>query len=72
MPYVPAITLTATNGMLCNEYDLYLVDEGSIESHRMQTHKDAILANNPDWELPFMQCISRMVLRDRNIPAIIT
>ena len=35
----------------------------------MQAHKDGTLANNPDWEVPFMQRMSRMVLRDRNITA---
>ena len=57
---------------LCNEYGLYLVDEANIESHGMQAHKDGTLANNPDWEVPFMQRMSRMVLRDRNITAIVT
>lgn len=38
----------------------------------MQAHKDGTLANNPDWEVPFMQRMSRMVLRDRNITAIVT
>ena len=57
---------------LCNEYGFYLVDEANIESHGMQAHKDGTLANNPDWEIPFMQRMSRMVLRDRNVTAIIT
>ena len=57
---------------LCNEYGLYLVDEANIESHGMQAHKDGTLANYPDWEVPFMQRMSRMVLRDRNITAIVT
>ena len=57
---------------LCNEYGLYMVGEANIESHGMEAHPDGTLANNPDWELPFMQRMSRMVLRDRNITAIVT
>jgi beta-galactosidase len=57
---------------LCDLYGLYLVDEANIESHGMQAHKDRTLANNPDWEIPFMQRMSRMVRRDRNVTSIIT
>lgn len=57
---------------LCNEYGLYLVDEANIESHGMEAHPDGTLANNPDWERPFRERMSRMVLRDRNITAIVT
>lgn len=57
---------------LCTQYGLYMVDEANIESHGMQDHKDGTLANYPDWELPFMQRMSRMVARDRNCSAIVT
>lgn len=57
---------------LCTEFGLYMVDEANIESHGMQDHKDGTLANYPDWELPFMQRMSRMIARDRNCSAIIT
>lgn len=57
---------------LCTEYGLYLVDEANIESHGMMDHKDGTLANYPDWELPFMQRMSRMIARDRNFSAIVT
>ena len=56
---------------LCNEYGLYLVDEANIECHGMQAHPDGTLANHPDWELPFIQRMSRMVSRDRNISAVL-
>ena len=49
-----------------------MVDEANIESHGMQDHKDGTLANYPDWELPFMQRMSRMIARDRNCTAIVT
>lgn len=57
---------------LCTEFGLYMVDEANIESHGMQDHKDRTLANYPDWELPFMQRMSRMIARDRNCTAIVT
>lgn len=57
---------------LCTEYGLYLVDEANIESHGMEDHKDGTLANYPDWELPFLQRMSRMIARDRNFSAIVT
>jgi len=57
---------------LCTEFGLYMVDEANIESHGMQDHPDGTLANYPDWELPFMQRMSRMIARDRNCTAIVT
>ena len=57
---------------LCTEFGLYMVDEANIESHGMMFHKDETLANYPDWELPFMQRMSRMIARDRNCTAIVT
>lgn len=57
---------------LCTEYGMYLIDEANIESHGMENHKDGTLANYPDWELPFMQRMSRMVERNRNFTAIVT
>ena len=57
---------------LCTEFGLYMVDEANIESHGMMDHKDGTLANYPDWELPFMERMSRMIARDRNCSAIVT
>ena len=57
---------------LCTEYGLYLIDEANIESHGMDFHKDGTLANYPDWELPFIQRMSRMIERDRNFTSIVT
>lgn len=57
---------------LCIEYGLYMVDEANIESHGMMDHKDGTLANYPEWELPFMQRMDRMIARDRNCTAIVT
>lgn len=57
---------------LCDMYGLYLIDEANIESHGMEHHKDRTLANYPEWELPFMERMKRMVLRDRNFTSIVT
>ncbi|MFI3322464.1 MAG: glycoside hydrolase family 2 TIM barrel-domain containing protein [Rikenellaceae bacterium] len=57
---------------ICDEYGLYLVDEANIESHGMMSHEDHTLANYPDWEKPFMERMSRMVIRDRNFTSIVT
>jgi len=57
---------------LCDLYGLYLIDEANIESHGMDHHKDGTLANYPDWELPFMERMERMVMRDRNFTSIVT
>lgn len=57
---------------MCDEYGLYVVDEANIESHGMSHHKDKTLANYPEWELSFMERMSRMVLRDRNFSSIVT
>lgn len=57
---------------LCTEFGLYLIDEANIESHGMEDHPDRTLANYPDWELPFIQRMDRMVARDRNVTAVVT
>lgn len=57
---------------LCDMYGLYLIDEANIESHGMDHHKDRTLANYPEWELPFMERMERMVMRDRNFTSIVT
>lgn len=57
---------------LCDKYGLYLVGEANLESHGMEAHKDKTLANYPDWEIPFLQRMRRMVMRDRNVTSIVT
>ncbi|MDD4778751.1 MAG: glycoside hydrolase family 2 TIM barrel-domain containing protein [Fermentimonas sp.] len=57
---------------LCDIYGMYVIDEANIESHGMAFHEDRTLANNPDWEIPFMERMSRMVKRDRNFTSIVT
>ncbi len=57
---------------LCDRLGLYVIDEANIESHGMEFHIDRTLADYPDWELPFMERMARMVKRDRNFTSIVT
>lgn len=57
---------------LCTIFGIYLIDEANIESHGMEEHQDRTLANNPEWEKPFVERMSRMVKRDRNFTSVIT
>ena len=52
---------------LCDRYGLYVVDEANIETHG----KGGRLSNDPQWIVPFLERMSRMVIRDRNHPSII-
>ncbi len=52
---------------LCDKYGLYVIDEANIETHGVGGQ----FSNDPQWMLPFMERVSRMVIRDRNHPSII-
>lgn len=52
---------------LCDSCGLYVVDEANIETH----HAGGYLTNRPEWAIPFMERVTRMVVRDRNHPSII-
>ena len=55
---------------LCDQYGLYVVDEGNIESHGMG-YGPATLAKNPLFAAAHLARDSRMVRRDFNHPAVI-
>ncbi len=55
---------------LCDQYGLYVCDEGNIESHGMG-YKDKTLAKRADYEAAHLVRDKRMVLRDFNHPSII-
>lgn len=57
---------------LCDEYGLYLIDEANIETHGMGYDLDKTLANNPAWAAAHLERFSRMMIRDKNYPSIIT
>lgn len=55
---------------LCDEYGIYVCDEGNIESHGMG-YKDKTLAKRQDYEAAHLIRDQRMVLRDYNHPSVI-
>ena len=55
---------------LCDEYGLYVCDEGNIESHGMG-YKEKTLAKRADYAAAHLIRDQRMVLRDFNHPSII-
>jgi beta-galactosidase len=52
---------------LCDEYGIYVIDEANIESHAFQRS----LCDEPSFHAAILDRASRMVLRDKNHPAII-
>jgi beta-galactosidase/beta-glucuronidase len=52
---------------LCDEYGLYVLDEGNIESHGVWDRP----ARDPAWQEAFLARIRAMVERDKNHPSII-
>ncbi len=55
---------------LCDEYGIYVCDEGNIESHGMG-YKEKTLAKRADYEAAHLIRDQRMVLRDFNHPSVI-
>ena len=55
---------------LCDEYGIYVCDEGNIESHGMGYGKFT-LAKDPQYEAAHLIRDQRMVLRDFNHPSVI-
>ena len=56
---------------LCDEYGLYVVDEGNIESHGMGYKPENTLANRDDFLQAHLIRDRRMVYRDYNHPSVI-
>ena len=55
---------------LCDQYGIFLTDEGNIESHGMG-YGDRSLAKKPAWEGAHVDRDSSMVQRDKNHPSVI-
>lgn len=53
---------------LCNEYGLYVMDEANIECH----HLGSYIPQQPNWALPILSRVQRMVERDKNTPCVIS
>ncbi|RMG72010.1 MAG: beta-galactosidase, partial [Bacteroidetes bacterium] len=56
---------------LCDEYGLYLIDEGNIETHGFGNDPNNKLANDPSWRAAHLDRVQRMVYRDRNHPSVV-
>ncbi|MBR0237750.1 MAG: DUF4981 domain-containing protein [Thermoguttaceae bacterium] len=55
---------------LCDQYGIFLTDEGNIESHGMG-YGARSLAKDPKWEAAHVDRDSSMVQRDKNHPSVI-
>lgn len=55
---------------LCDEYGLYMVDEANVESHGMG-YEERSLAHVEAYKKAHLERNSRMVIRDKNHPAVI-
>lgn len=56
---------------LCDQYGMYLMDEGNIETHGFGNTNDNLLSNSPDWKAAYLDRVQRMVYRDRNHTSVI-
>ncbi|MDQ0888991.1 beta-galactosidase/beta-glucuronidase [Paenibacillus sp. V4I9] len=57
---------------LCDRYGLYVIDEADLETHGCHfIDNESHLAEDPQWEKPFLDRVIRMVERDKNHPSII-
>ncbi len=53
---------------LCDKYGIYVMDEANIECH----HLGSFLPQQPNWSIPILSRVIRMVERDKNHPSIIS
>ena len=53
---------------LCDRYGLYVIGETNLETHE----SGGRLSNDPTWNAAFMERITRMIVRDKNHPSIIS
>ena len=56
---------------LCDQYGLYVIDEGNIETHGFGNDLNNKLANDPSWREAHLDRVQRMVYRDRNHPSVV-
>ena len=56
---------------LCDEYGLYVMDEGNIESHHYGTGRNNLLTNSAEWTAMHLNRVERMVERDKNHPSVV-
>ncbi|NOU61764.1 glycoside hydrolase family 2 TIM barrel-domain containing protein [Marinifilum caeruleilacunae] len=56
---------------LCDQYGLYLIDEGNIEAHGFGNNGENRLTCSPEWQEAFLDRVQRMVYRDRNHASVV-
>ncbi len=56
---------------LCDQYGLYVIDEGNIESHHYGVGRNNRLTTSPEWTAMHVNRVERMVERDKNHPSIV-
>ena len=56
---------------LCDEYGLYVINEGNIETHGFGNHDNNRLSHDPAWKHAYLDRVQRMAYRDRNHPSVI-
>lgn len=56
---------------LCDEYGLFLLDEGNIEIHHYGNDVHNRLTNDPEWKPVFLNRVERMIERDKNHPSVV-
>ncbi|CAI8364429.1 MAG: Beta-galactosidase [Opitutia bacterium UBA7350] len=56
---------------LCDRYGIYLINEANIETHEFGCHQKNAINNHPDWRLPHVDRMQRMIERDINHPSIL-
>lgn len=56
---------------LCDEYGIYIISDANLESHGTSSGKKNIPGSKPEWDLPAVDRMQRMVERDKNHPCVI-
>ncbi|MEN8228065.1 MAG: glycoside hydrolase family 2 TIM barrel-domain containing protein [Bacteroidota bacterium] len=56
---------------LCDQYGIYLIDEGNIEAHGFGNNGQNRLTDSPEWEKAYLDRVQRMLYRDRNHTSVI-
>ncbi len=56
---------------LCSQYGIMVMDEANVESHGLSYHKRVLPGDQPDWTVACVDRMKRMVIRDRQFPAVL-
>ena len=56
---------------LCNRYGLFVMDENNLETHGLSYHQRILPGDDQSWKPAVTDRMQRMVIRDRNNPAVV-